>query len=171
MVTPSCVSLGIYRQKKAPDFSGDFSRIPTDLVVLWDIPYACPLSGNRSGLFGVGAGYVVDVTVATVSRWAGYPYSHLCEGIKNHYLYMTWATFHSDPFSFLFCVHFVFPFLLVCCIKCMREIFGKGRATPCRAPLRGVAPPLGTTWQFCSNRPFLFGRVLDWQRLPIYLAP
>ena len=141
-VTPSCKFRDILGKKKAPDFSGDFSRIPTDLVVLWDIPYPDPLSGYRSGLVVISTRYVVDVTIATVTRWTGYPDPHYWMIFKVYYLYMTWATFHSYPFSFLFCVHFIFPFLLVCCVKSMCEKFGKGRATPCRDPLGVVAHPL-----------------------------
>jgi hypothetical protein len=140
LVTPSCKFGDIHREKKAPDFSGDFSRIPTDLVVLWDIPYPDPLSGNCSGLVVISTRYVVDVTVATVTRWTGYPDPHDWVSVKIYYLYMTWATFHSHPFSDPFCMHFVFPFLLFCCVKSMREIFGKGRATPCRAPVGGWLP-------------------------------
>lgn len=140
LVTPSCKFRDIHREKKAPDFSGDFSRIPTDLVVLWDIPYPDPLSGNCSGLVVISTRYVVDVTVATVTRWTGYPDPHDWVSVKIYYLYMTWATFHSHPFSDPFCMHFVFPFLLFCCVKSMREIFGKGRATPCRAPVGGWLP-------------------------------
>ena len=75
-VTPSCKIRDILGEKKAPDFSGDFSRIPTDLVVLWDTPYAYPLTGNRSGLVVISTRDIVDVTVTTVTRWTGYPDSH-----------------------------------------------------------------------------------------------
>ena len=73
LVTPSCKFGDILGKKKAPDFSGDFSRIPTDLVVLWDTPYPDPLSGNRSGLVVISTRDVIDETVATVTRWTGYP--------------------------------------------------------------------------------------------------
>ena len=62
-VTPSCKFRDILGEKKAPDFSGDFSRIPTDLIVLWDTPYPDPLSGNRSGLGHIHTRHIVDVTV------------------------------------------------------------------------------------------------------------
>ena len=114
-VTPSCKFRDILGKKKAPDFSGDFSRIPTDLVVLWDIPYPDPLSGNRSGLGHIHTRDLVNETVWTVTRWATDPNYYASPTMSViSYLYMTWATFHSDPFSFLFCLHFVFPFLLVC---------------------------------------------------------
>ena len=112
---------------------------------MWETPYAYPLSGYRSGLGRIHTRDLVDNTVATVSRWAGYPNSYSCPVFATviHYLYITWATFHSDPFSFLFCVHIYLSFSVGLCINCVREIFGKGRATPCRArKKRGGCPPL-----------------------------
>jgi len=63
LVTPSCVSLGIFIDRKKPPISRGFSRIPTDLVVLWDTPYAYPLSGNRSGLGHIHTRDIVDETI------------------------------------------------------------------------------------------------------------